>query len=79
MKKGSSVMVKVDTRVSPETYERMVERAERVYGGNMSLCMRLAIEKGIDILNNIDAVGIIKELIEDNKNEVQKRHNEKNT
>lgn len=42
-------MIKVDTRIKEDTYLAVRKKANDVYGGNFSLCLRLAIEKGINM------------------------------
>lgn len=40
-------MIKIDTRVRHETYNDVMAMAKDVYGGNISLCLRLLIESGL--------------------------------
>jgi len=48
MKKGSSNMIKVDTRVKYTTYEQLRKIADDEHEGNFSLALRKIIERGLE-------------------------------
>lgn len=47
-------MIKIDTRVKEETYFAIREKANKEYGGNFSLCLRLIIESSLKLVDKMN-------------------------
>lgn len=47
--------IKIDTRVEPETYDKIMELKKKVYFGNKSLCIREIIESGLSYQERLHA------------------------